>query len=58
MLYIKENIDLIPEENRKPIYDFLNGETKNFYPNNYISTVLGYSLFSTSILEYFNEEKS
>lgn len=56
MLYIKENIDLIPEENRKPIYDFLNGETKNFYPNNYISTVLGYSLFSTSILEYFNEE--
>lgn len=56
MLYIKENIDLIPEENRKPIYDFLNGETKNFYPNNYISTVLGYSLFSTSILEYFSEE--
>lgn len=56
MLYIKENIDLIPEENRKPIYDYLNGETKNFYPNHYISTVLGYSLSSTSILEYFDEE--
>ncbi len=56
ILYLKENIDLIPESERSPIYDFLEGKTKNLYPNTYISTILGYSLGGTSILEYFSSE--
>ena len=56
LLYLEENIDLIPEKERQPLYDFINGKTKNFFGNEYINTILGYTLNSTSILEYFNEE--
>lgn len=56
IMYVRDNIDLIPESERQPLYDYLDGKTKNFYHNQYISRMLGYSLSSTSLLEYFNEE--
>ena len=56
LMYLKENIDLIPEEERKPIYDYLSGKTRNLFINKYIGMVLGYSLSSISYLEYFNKK--
>ena len=56
IMYVRDNIDLIPESERQPLYDYLDGKTKNFYHNKYISEILGYNLQSTSILEYFSEE--
>ena len=56
LMYLKENIDLIPESERTPIYEYLDGKTKNFFPNTYIRTVLGYSLDTSLDLEYFDEK--
>ena len=56
IMYVRDNIDLIPESQRQPLYDYLDGKTKNFYHNKYFSGILGYNLQSTSILEYFSEE--
>ena len=56
LLYLKENIDLIPESERKPIYDYIEGKTKNIFVNDYINNILGFNLNSTSLLEYFSEE--
>lgn len=56
IMYVRDNIDLIPESERQPLYDYLDGKTKSFYHNKYFSEILGYNLQSTSILEYFSEE--
>ena len=56
LLYLKDNIDLIPENERKPIYDYLDGKTNCLFANSYINNILGFSLTSTSLLEYFDEE--
>ena len=56
LLYLEDNIELIPEKERQPIYDYINGKTKSIYGNEFINTVFGFSLNSQSALEFFNEE--
>lgn len=58
LLYLKENISLIPEEHRTPIYKYINGESKNLFANSYISAVLGATLVASSTyIEYFSTEQ-
>ena len=54
--YIRENLDLIPEDKRKNVEKYLNDENEIFLHNQYISNILGYSLKGLSILDSFSSK--
>ena len=55
--FLKENIDLIKEEDRQGVIEYLN-DSKKFYLMNYsVRSLLGSSIQSESILESFYEEQ-
>lgn len=54
--YIRENLDLIPEEKRKNLDKFLNDENEDYLNNEFISKLLGYSLNGITLLSSFYED--
>lgn len=52
---IKENMDLIPQNKREGLEEYLNTEKRLFYSNKYINFIFGYNLSSESSLESFSE---
>lgn len=55
--FLKENIDLIKEDDRKGVIEYLNDSKKSYLMNYSVSRLLGSSIQSESILESFYEEQ-
>lgn len=55
--FLKENIDLIKEEDRQGVIEYLNDSKKSYLMNYSVRSLLGSSIQSESILESFYEEQ-
>ena len=55
--FLKENIDLIKEEDRQGVIEYLNDSKKSYLMNYSVRSLLGSSIQSESILESFCEEQ-
>ena len=55
--FLKENIDLIKEEDRQGVIEYLNDSKKSYLMNYSVRRLLGSSIQSESILESFYEEQ-
>lgn len=55
--FLKENIDLIKEDDRKGVIEYLNDSKKSYLMNYSVRGLLGSSIQSESILESFYEEQ-
>ena len=55
--FLKENIDLIKEDDRKGVIEYLNDSKKSYLMNYSVRRLLGSSIQSESILESFYEEQ-
>ena len=55
--FLKENIDLIKEDDRKGVIEYLDDSKKSYLMNYSVSRLLGSSIQSESILESFYEEQ-
>lgn len=55
--FLKENIDLIKEDDRKGVIEYLNDSKKSYLMNYSVRILLGSSIQSESILESFYEEQ-
>ena len=55
--FLKENIDLIKEEDRQGVIEYLNDSKKSYLMNYSVRRLLGSSIQSESILESFCEEQ-
>lgn len=55
--FLKENIDLIKEDDRQGVIEYLNDSKKSYLMNYSIRRLLGSSIQSESILESFYEEQ-
>ena len=55
--FLKENIDLIKEDDRKGVIEYLNDSKKSYLINYSVRRLLGSSIQSESILESFYEEQ-
>lgn len=55
--FLKENIDLIKEDDRQGVIEYLNDSKKSYLMNYSVRSLLGSSIQSESILESFYEEQ-
>ena len=55
--FLKENIDLIKEEDRQGVIEYLNDSKKSYLMNYSVRSLLGSSIQSESILESFYGEQ-
>lgn len=55
--FLKENIDLIKEDDRQEVIEYLNDSKKSYLMNYSVRRLLGSSIQSESILESFYEEQ-
>lgn len=55
--FLKENIDLIKEDDRQGVIEYLNDSKKSYLMNYSVRSLLGSSIQSESVLESFYEEQ-
>lgn len=56
--YILNNIDLVPEEKRKEVYDYLEKSEEGYAYSDFVNNFFSYSIKGNSLIESFSEESS